>query len=118
MLKLAFICTEKLPSPAIRGGAIQMMIDGVAPYFSSRYELTIFSIEDPDLPQQETKNGVRYIHLPKNHYREAVANELRKSSFDLIHVFNRPLNVPLYKKAAPNSRVVLSLHNEMFSEKN
>lgn len=117
MLKLAFICTEKLPSPAIRGGAIQMMIDGVAPYFSSRYELTIFSIEDPDLPQQETKNGVRYIHLPKYHYREAVANELRKSSFDLIHVFNRPLNVPLYKKAAPNSRVVLSLHNEMFSEK-
>lgn len=117
MLKLAFICTEKLPSPAIRGGAIQMMIDGVAPYFSSRYELTIYSIEDPDLPQQETKNGVRYIHLPKNHYREAVANELRKSSFDLIHVFNRPLNVPLYKKAAPNSRVVLSLHNEMFSEK-
>ncbi|MCY8483907.1 glycosyltransferase family 4 protein [Bacillus atrophaeus] len=116
-MKLAFICTEKLPSPAIRGGAIQMMIDGVAPYFSSRYELTIFSIEDPDLPQQETKNGVRYIHLPKNHYREAVANELRKSSFDLIHVFNRPLNVPLYKKAAPNSRVVLSLHNEMFSEK-
>ncbi|MED4813303.1 glycosyltransferase family 4 protein [Bacillus atrophaeus] len=116
-MKLAFICTEKLPSPAIRGGAIQMMIDGVAPYFSSRYELTIYSIEDPDLPQQETKNGVRYIHLPKNHYREAVANELRKSSFDLIHVFNRPLNVPLYKKAAPNSRVVLSLHNEMFSEK-
>lgn len=41
-MKLAFICTEKLPAPAVRGGAIQMMIDGVTPYFSNRYDLTIF----------------------------------------------------------------------------
>lgn len=116
-MKLAFICTEKLPAPAVRGGAIQMMIDGVTPYFSSRYDLTIFSIEDPSLPKRETKDGVHYIHLPKEHYREAVAEELRASSFDLIHVFNRPLNVSLYKKASPNSKIVLSLHNEMFSEK-
>ncbi|NRF43101.1 glycosyltransferase family 4 protein [Bacillus subtilis] len=116
-MKLAFICTEKLPAPAVRGGAIQMMIDGVTPYFSSRYDLTIFSIEDPALPKRETKDGVHYIHLPKEHYREAVADELRASSFDLIHVFNRPLNVSLYKKASPNSKIVLSLHNEMFSEK-
>lgn len=30
-MKIAYICTEKLPSPAIKGGAIQMMIDGVSP---------------------------------------------------------------------------------------
>ncbi|MCP6683059.1 glycosyltransferase family 4 protein [Bacillus nakamurai] len=116
-MKLALICTEKLPVPAVHGGSIPMMIDGISPFFSSRYELTVFSIEDPALPKEEMRNGVNYIRLPRTHYREAVANELREASFDLIHVFNRPLNVPLYKKASPNSQVVLSLHNEMFSEK-
>lgn len=116
-MKLALICTEKLPAPAVRGGAIPIMIEGISPYFSSRYELTVFSIEDSALPKKEIKNGVNYIRLPRTHYREAVANELREASFDLIHVFNRPLNVPLYKKASPNSQVVLSLHDEMFSEK-
>lgn len=50
-MKIAYICTEKLPSPAIKGGAIQMMIDGVSPYISQEYELTIFSISDPSLPK-------------------------------------------------------------------
>ncbi len=31
-MRIAFICTEKLPSPAIKGGAIQLMIDGIAPF--------------------------------------------------------------------------------------
>ncbi len=54
-MKIAYICTEKLPSPAVKGGAIQMMIDGVSPYISQEHELTIFSISDPILPKQETK---------------------------------------------------------------
>lgn len=113
-MKLAFICTEKLPSPAIRGGAIQLMIDGVAPYLSQIYDLTIFSVRDEKLPDAETHAGIHYFRLPRNNYAEHVANALRVHHFDLIHVFNRPLHVLIYRAAAPESRFVLSLHNEMF----
>lgn len=116
-MKLAFICTEKLPAPAIRGGAIQMMIDGVSSFISKDFELTIFSIEDSKLPNREINENITYLRFPRKNYRHFVSFELMKNSFDVIHVFNRPLNVPIYKKASPNSRIVLSLHNEMFSEK-
>ncbi len=116
-MKLAFICTEKLPSPAIKGGAIQMMIDGVTPFLSQAYDLTIFSIEDVNLPAEENITGVRYIRFPRINYRNSVAAELTKHAFDIIHVFNRPANIPLYKKASPNSKIFLSVHNDMFSTK-
>ncbi|GAB6931947.1 hypothetical protein JCM14719A_03000 [Calditerricola satsumensis] len=114
-MKLALICSEKLPSPAIRGGAIQTMIDGVVPFLRRRHEVTIFSITDPDLPEREERDGVRYIRVPAQRYVENVAQELRHHSFDVIHVLNRPRAVLSYKKAAPDSRFVVSLHNEMFS---
>jgi glycosyltransferase involved in cell wall biosynthesis len=115
-MKIAFICTEKLPSPAIRGGAIQMMIDGVLPYLKKHHDITVFSVSDPELKQQENIDGVSYIRFPREQYREHVAEELKQHHFDVVHVFNRPKNVPLYKQSAPDSHFVLSLHNEMFSE--
>jgi len=116
-MKLAYICTEKLPSPAIKGGAIQMMIDGVAPLLSENHELTVFSIIDTKLPVRETINNIKYIRFPRVHYRNSVAEELKNHQFDVIHVFNRPKNLALYKEASPNSQFVLSLHNDMFSER-
>ncbi|WP_027408901.1 glycosyltransferase family 4 protein [Anoxybacteroides tepidamans] len=114
-MNIAYICTEKLPSPAVKGGAIQLMIDGVAPFIAKRHQLTIFSITDPALPPQEVVNGIEYIRFPKETYEHDVANELATRSFDVIHVFNRPAHVPKYKAASPESAIVLSLHNDMFS---
>ncbi|CAG9620282.1 glycosyltransferase family 4 protein [Sutcliffiella rhizosphaerae] len=116
-MKLAIICTEKLPAPSIKGGAIQMMIDGVTPFLSKLYELTIFSVSDPELPNQESANGVTYIRFPREDYRQLVANELFLHQFDVIHICNRPKNVLLYKQSSPDSKIVLSLHNDMFSLK-
>ncbi|MCA1031206.1 glycosyltransferase family 4 protein [Bacillus timonensis] len=114
-MKIAYICTEKLPSPAVKGGAIQMMIDGVASYLTDNHELTVFSITDPLLPDRESKDNVTFMRFPREGYRMHVAEELKNHAFDLIHVFNRPKNVPLYKSSAPHSKFVLSLHNEMFT---
>lgn len=116
-MKLAIICTEKLPAPSIKGGAIQMMIDGVTPYLSKVYELTIFSVSDPDLRDREYENNVEYIRFPREDYRHHVANELKQHQFDVIHVCNRPKNVLLYKESSPNSQFVLSLHNDMFTSR-
>ncbi|MEH7239226.1 glycosyltransferase family 4 protein [Bacillus sp. JJ1562] len=116
-MKIAYICTEKLPSPAVKGGAIQMMMDGISPFLSKKHDLTIFSVTDPELPNHEVQDNVQYIRFPRENYRFSVAEELEKHNFDIIHVFNRPKNVVLYKSAAPNSKFVLSLHNDMFSSK-
>jgi glycosyltransferase involved in cell wall biosynthesis len=113
-MKIALICTEKLPSPAIRGGAIQIMIDGVSPLLSKEHDVTVYSITDPKLPRQENRNGVKYIRFPANTYIGSVAKSLPKHSYDVVHVFNRPKNVPRYKAASPKSKFVVSLHNEMF----
>lgn len=114
-MKLAFICSEKLPSPAVKGGAVQVMLDGILPFFSRNHQITIFSITDPALAEREIHPPVEYIRFPAENYETMVAQELTKYKFDVIHVFNRPKNIMLYKTAAPDSTFVLSLHNDMFS---
>ncbi len=114
-MRIAFICTEKLPSPAIKGGAIQIMIDGIVPFFHD-HQLTIFSISDQSLPNTEKQSFIEYIRFPKETYINDVADEIKKQQFHVIHVFNRPSHISLYKESSPNSKFVLSLHNDMFSE--
>jgi glycosyltransferase involved in cell wall biosynthesis len=115
-MKLAFICTELLPCPSIRGGAIQIMIDGIAPLLKQQHELTIFSVADPKLPNHEVRDGIEYVRVPRKTYVSGIKQELAKRRFDLIHVFNRPKPVPEYKQAAPKSAFVVSLHNDMMKE--
>ncbi|MBB6283337.1 glycosyltransferase family 4 protein [Geobacillus subterraneus] len=114
-MNIAYVCTEKLPSPAIKGGAIQVMIDGIAPLIARRHELTIFSVADPLLPPEETTGNIRYIRFPRMTYEADVAHALAANRFDVVHVFNRPAPLASYQAAAPHSAFVLSLHNDMFS---
>jgi glycosyltransferase involved in cell wall biosynthesis len=114
-MNLAFICTEKLPAPAIKGGAIQLMLDGISPYFSKNHHVTIYSITDPLLPERNIENGITYIRFPRVGFSENVALDLRGKSFTHIHIFNRPNEVCRYKKASPESKIILSLHNDMFT---
>ncbi|WP_234410450.1 hypothetical protein [Caldalkalibacillus mannanilyticus] len=113
-MRLCFVCTEKHPVPAVKGGAIQILIDGVSPILKKKHDITIFSVSDPTLPKQEKTNGIQYFRLPRSNYIARVAKKIASKTFDVIHVFNRPKYVMKLKKAAPNSRFVLSLHNEMF----
>lgn len=116
-MKIALICTEKLPVPAVAGGAVQIYIDGVLPYLAKQHNITVFSISHPSLPLEETRNGVRYVRLAANsgaEYISAIKSKLTKD-FDLIHVFNRPASVLELSRGLPGVRFSLSLHNEMFA---
>jgi len=62
-MKIAFICTEKLPVPPISGGAIQIYIEGILPEFSKHHEVTVFSIKHESLKDEEELNGVKYIRV-------------------------------------------------------
>lgn len=115
-MKIAFVCTEKLPVPPVSGGAIQQYIDGVLPYLSRHHEITVFCIAYPGLPEQETVDGVNYIRVPGRNKEEYVNNVMARlnDEFDIVHVFNRPLWVPLLGKRLRNVKFSLSIHNEMF----
>ncbi|AFM00135.1 spore coat protein, CotS family [Desulfitobacterium dehalogenans ATCC 51507] len=118
-LKVLMICTEKLPVPAVRGGAIQTYIDGVSGLLSQEHTLTILGTTDPSLPNEECKNDIRYVRIESEQFFEIYAARvidfLRDESFDLIHVFNRPRLIPLIREVAPYSRIILSMHNDMFN---
>lgn len=115
-MKIALICTEKLPVPPIAGGAVQLYIDGIVPFLSKYHDITVFSIDDPRLAQEETKDNINYIRLPAANANKYVQNlKMRlNDSFDLIHVFNRPRWILTLSKDLPDTKFSLSLHNEMF----
>jgi spore coat protein SA len=118
-MKALMIVTEKLPVPPIHGGAIQTYIAGVAPILAQKYDLTILGRTDPALPKKEIIGNVKYERVPCGgdfkKYRQEVVNFLKDKSFDLIHIFNRPRLVKAVREAAPNSRIILSMHNDMFN---
>jgi spore coat protein SA len=117
-MKILMICTEKLPVPPVLGGAIQTYISGILPHLSKAHDITVLCINDPSLPDQETIDGNRYVRVPGKIfevYREEVVSYLEANHFDLIHIFNRPRLVLPVRKAAPHSKITLSMHNDMFN---
>jgi spore coat protein SA len=117
-MKILMICTEKLPVPPVLGGAIQTYISGALPYLGRHHDITILGTDDPSLPNQETIEGVHYIRVPGKIfeiYREGVVNYVQSNQFDLIHIFNRPRLVNPVRQAAPQTKITLSMHNDMFN---
>ncbi|MBU3184314.1 glycosyltransferase family 4 protein [Clostridium estertheticum] len=117
-MKIAIICTEKLAYPPINGGAVQMYLEGALPMLSKLHEITVFSIQDPKLPNRAFENNVKYIRLPARTSDEYIlgVKKFLTNEFDLVHVFNRPRWVPFLSRGL-TCAFSLSLHNEMFGHK-
>ncbi|OCT15584.1 lipopolysaccharide N-acetylglucosaminyltransferase [Paenibacillus pectinilyticus] len=120
-MNILMICTEKLPVPNIRGGAIQTYICGVASLLSKHHRITILGRTDPDLPNDEVVDGIRYVRVDSEGllepYKAGVVHFLEHTSehYDIIQIYNRPLLVLPVRSVAPNSRIILSMHNDMFN---
>ncbi|WP_338447839.1 glycosyltransferase family 4 protein [Niallia oryzisoli] len=116
-MKVLMICTEKLPVPPVLGGAIQTYISGILPYIRDKYDVTVLGVNDPTLSDSETIDGIHYARIPGKVfeiYKDEVVNYLQSHQFDLIHIFNRPRLVLPVREAAPNAKITLSMHNDMF----
>lgn len=117
-MNVLMICTEKLPVPPIRGGAIQTYIAGVVGQLSKHHNITLLGRTDPDLPQEESIDGIRYVRVISEGilelYAKGVIDFVSRNHFDVIHIFNRPRLVGPIRKAAPDTRIILSMHNDMF----
>ncbi len=121
-MKIAFICTEKLPVPPILGGAIQIYIEGILPILARHHEITVISLYNDTLPEREASGNIRILRVhgkTRDEYVKNIKNLLieEDTTYDLIHVFNRPRWVSRLSKAAPNTAFSLSLHNEMMLPK-
>ncbi|WP_152391861.1 glycosyltransferase family 4 protein [Paenibacillus guangzhouensis] len=120
-MNVLLICTEKLPVPNIRGGAIQTYIGGVTKQLSEHHQVTIIGKSDPTLLSDESVGGVRYVRVPSDGmfelYLEGVIHFISTSgqNYDLIHIFNRPRMVLPVRGVAANARIILSMHNDMFN---
>lgn len=118
-MRIALVCTEKLPVPPVSGGAIQVYIDGILPILCKNHEITVFSLQHKKLPDEEISGNIRYIRV-RGRTRYEYLNNIKdriSDEYDLIHIFNRPLWVVSLSKVVPNSNISLSLHNEMFLTK-
>ncbi|TWI54669.1 glycosyltransferase family 4 protein [Halalkalibacter nanhaiisediminis] len=116
-MNILMICTEKLPVPPVRGGAIQTYIEGVSSFLSKHHDVTILGTPDPSLPDDETVNNIRYVRTPGGlveTYMEGVTQFLQSHTFDVIHIFNRPRLVLPVRQYASDARLILSMHNDMF----
>lgn len=115
-MRIALICTEKLPVPPIRGGAVQQYIDAVVPYIMKKHDVTVYCVEDTDLLKREANYHIRYIRVPGKQAQDYISNVINNlsSEYDLIHIFNRPRWVNMIGEKFPKTMISLSLHNEMF----
>ncbi|GAE31650.1 glycosyltransferase family 4 protein [Alkalihalobacillus hemicellulosilyticus] len=118
-MKILLICTEKLPVPPIRGGAIQTYISGVINLIKQGNDLTVLGTTDPSLAEDEIVDSVRYVRKQGGlleTYMKGVTDFLinHSNEFDIIHIFNRPRLVLPVREVCPNAKLVLSMHNDMF----
>lgn len=114
-IELTLVCTEKLPVPPVRGGAIQTYLDGVLPSLTSRARLRVICRTDPLLADCEEREGAHWARLEADGYAERVLNFLKTHPSERIVIYNRPALAARVAEALPESRIFLSLHNEMLA---
>lgn len=86
-MKIAFVCTEKLPIPPILSGAIQIYITNLLPILSKYHDITVFSVSNINLPDREEVDNVKHIRVSGRTKAEYVNNvkENLTDEFDLVH---------------------------------
>lgn len=115
-MKIALVCTEMLPVPAIMGGAIQIYIDGILPIISKLHEITIYSVQKGGLPEIDIDANVKYVRFQgrtESEYLKNIKKHISENKYDLVHVYNRPKWISEISSIVPDTPLSLSLHNEM-----
>ena len=131
--KVAFVNTEFLPVPPVKGGAVEEWIDQMA-YRLSGYEVDVFSIYDSLLPVKERKRHVGYwrfkpgilsrillstykLPFKQSHsklfyfpYSLWAAFKIFRGKTDIIHIHNRPHFVWIMRRLNPQAKIILHIH--------
>lgn len=114
-MSLTLVCTEKLPVPPVRGGAIQTYIEGVLPSLVKRTRVRVICRTDPLLPDRAQSDGIEWVRLESDQYADRVVAYLQQQPSERILIYNRPALAAQVAEALPGARLFLSLHNEMLA---
>ena len=77
-MKIALICTEKLPVPPILGGAIQIYIDAILSSLAKYHQITLFSLQNSKLPVKDQRENIRNIRIKGKTPDEYIKNIRRE----------------------------------------
>lgn len=140
MIKIAFISPGKLPQPAVKGGAVEGLIDLLVNSLKDRYDVHVYSVGEND--EDKIIDNVNYHYIKNdgllnqlarktrgvinalssnvyvgNNYINKVANRIRKEKnlFDVIVVQNVP-EYGLVLKNCNAKKIVLHMHNNGFNK--
>ena len=139
-MNIAFIIPENLPLPAVKGGAVESLVDSISHEMIAEYEnINIFHYSIFDKKVEKNKNFKSKYKITNNYvsiskyfikifanrffwnskfyaffYLLSIIRLIRSSkiSLDIIYIHNRPQFVILLKKFFPNSKIYLHIHNE------
>lgn len=141
-MKIAILTSGIMPVPAVQGGAVENLIDFYLEYNDIHHihDITIYSAWDSNVKKhpalKSNVNHYRYIktnslfasiwkkifrekyerghyHYTIEYFCEQVINDLRKHSYDLILIENRPAFGLKLKKISINAKIVYHIHNAM-----
>ncbi|MBR4898161.1 MAG: glycosyltransferase family 4 protein [Prevotella sp.] len=143
-MKIAILTSGFLPLPAVKGGAVENLIDMYLAYNDRHrlHDITVYSVEEPDAHSHpalaSTVNHYRYIdvdslqarllkslhklirgkgyyHYTIEYYLKRAIDHIRKQHYDMIVIENRP-GYALKLKGRTNAQVVCHLHNDVLSD--
>ncbi|WP_082053035.1 glycosyltransferase family 4 protein [Gordoniibacillus kamchatkensis] len=116
-MHIAIVAPEALPVPPLMGGSVEICIASIARELAKEHQVTVIGRRHPRLPQREQKGSVTYVRVGAGSsavYMRNVIRELRRGSYDLIQVDNRPRYAAAIKAAFPRQTVSLFLHSLTF----
>jgi glycosyltransferase involved in cell wall biosynthesis len=139
-MRIAIICTEKRPVPAVQGGAVETLVDMLIKDNEQRpqVEFDVYSVENPSAKYRgvdflhthfiyiSTKDPFKYLRnfmgrlFSKCHisfYSHAfltrTIRELKNKKYDWIIIENRPRFIKqLRRQLGPYTKIALHLHND------
>lgn len=118
---------EVHPIPPLKGAAVEQWIDAVA-HGLQAYRPVVVSPPHPSRPLRETEGRVAYERVAMGRlykrlfrkitrldpwpYIERVAQRVRPYMPAIVHIHNAPVFVKPLRKAFPDARLILHMHNE------
>lgn len=116
-VQIAIVAPEALPVPPLMGGSVEICIAAIARELAKEHQVTVITRRHPLLPHEDREGSVTYVRvgaLTPSVYLQNVIRVLRRGSFDMIQVDNRPRTAAAVKAALPRAKVALFLHSLTF----
>lgn len=139
-MRIAILTSGILPVPAVRGGAVENLIDFYLEYNEQHHlhDITVYSVWHPDVDKHTALSSkvIHYVFVKTNgwwnklkkyvfrktdchtyyHYSiefflSEVIKDIRKKHFDIIVLENRPA-YSLKLKTATDAKIIYHLHND------